>query len=226
MRVLVIEDEVKLADSLRKGLAAEQYSVDLAHDGEDGYRQAINGSFDLLILDLLLPGRDGIHLLKAIRHRGLEFPVLILSAKDGEEDRRRGLDAGADDYMTKPFAMPELLARVRALTAQEKTSDLKKLRLSDLEMNLETHFVRRSGGEIVLTAGEFALLEFFLRQPGKIVSRETLAREVWKESSHQTAMDSVIDIHLARLRRKLDDPYEQKLLHAVRGVGFVLREES
>ena len=225
MRVLIVEDEEKLATSLQRGLASEQYSVSLALTGEDGFRKATTEPFDLLILDVLLPGRDGLQILKELRHRGLQFPVLILSARDGEADRHNGLRAGADDYMTKPFGFPELLARVRALTSDAKPAQESTLQLADLSMDLSKHSASRAGTELSLTTTEFAMLEYFLRRPGKMISRETLAREVWKESVHQSAVDSVIDLHWNRLRKKVDDLHERKLLHAVRGVGFVLREE-
>lgn len=226
MRILVVEDEKKLADSLRKGLTAELYVVTLAYTGEDGFYLASTSTFDLLILDVMLPGRDGFEILSALRQRGLSSPVLVLTSRDGIEDRVRGLDAGADDYLVKPFAFPELLARIRALGRRGKSAESPAMKLADLEMDLTKRCVFRAGREIALTAHEFALLEYLLRQPGRVVSREMLARDVWKEGARHTPLDNVIDVHMARLRRKVDEPFGHKLLHTVRGVGFVLREDS
>jgi len=153
------------------------------------------------------------------------MPVLILTAKDSIEDRVHGLDAGADDYLVKPFAFPEFLARVRALVRRGKTETSSRLKLADLEMDVAAHKVSRGGKDLALTAHEFELLEYLLRQQGRVVSREMLAREVWKETARYTPLDNVIDVHIARLRRKIDEPFDRKLLHTVRGVGFVMRED-
>ena len=226
MRILIVEDEEKMAKALRTGLEAAEFSVSLAHTGEEGFFLASTEAFDLVILDLMLPRRGGMEVLAALRQRSMSVPVLILTSKDTVKDRVRGLDAGADDYMVKPFAFSELLARVRALLRRGKPESGDKLRLGDLEMDAAGRTVCRDGTELTLTAREFDLLEYLLRQQGAVVSREMLARDVWQETARYTPLDNVIDVHIAHLRRKLDEPFKKKLLHTVRGVGFVLREET
>jgi DNA-binding response OmpR family regulator len=226
LRILVVEDEVKVARALREGLQREKYEVVVAPTGEEGFFLVNAEEFDLVILDLMLPGRDGLQVLSTLRKRGLQTPVLILTARDAIEDRVQGLDKGADDYLVKPFAFPELLARVRARLRRGRGEQTPRLKLADLEMELATRKARRGGRELQLTGREFELLEYLLRHKEQIVSREMLARDVWKESARGTPLDNVMDVHINRLRRKVDEPFGSKLIHTVRGVGFVLREES
>jgi len=224
MRILVIEDEQKLGHALREGLQAEQYEVALAHTGEEGFYLAQTETFDLLVLDVMLPGRNGFEILTTLRQHGFKTPVLMLTARDAIEDRVRGLDTGADDYLVKPFAFPELLARVRALCRRGIVPDPSpKLRVADLEVDVVGRTVTRGGEALDLTAREFELLEYLLRHQSHVVSREMLTRDVWKEAGRHSPLDNVIDVHVARLRRKIDDQFEQKLVHTVRGVGFVVR---
>jgi DNA-binding response OmpR family regulator len=226
VRILVVEDEIKLGAALREGLEADFYEVALAQTGEDGFYLINTEAFDLVIMDVMLPGRDGFEILRAVRSRGLKTPVLLLTAKDAIDDRVRGLDLGADDYLVKPFAFPELLARSRALLRRGKTDSPARLKLADLELDISGRIVTRGGRTLDLTAREFELLEFLFRHQGRVVSREMLARDVWKETARQTPLDNVIDVHMARLRRKVDEQFERKLVHTVRGMGFVLREEA
>ena len=226
MRILVVEDEKKVAKALEEGLEAEHYEVAVAHTGEDGFYLISTQAFDMVLLDLMLPGRSGLEILRAMRTRGLKTPVLILTARDAIEDRVQGLDCGADDYLVKPFAFAELLARIRALLRRGKAEPVLRLTCDELEIDMVTRAVTRSGQPLDLTAREFDLLEYLLRNQGRVVSREMLAHEIWKETARHTPLDNVIDVHIARLRRKVDDPFSKKLLHTVRGVGFVLREEA
>jgi two-component system copper resistance phosphate regulon response regulator CusR len=226
VRILIVEDEEKMAKALRTGLEADDFSVNVAHTGEDGFFLASTETYDLVILDLMLPNRDGMEVLAALRQKNVSVPVLILTSRDTVGDRVKGLDAGADDYLVKPFAFSELLARVRALLRRGKQESGDKLRLADLEMDTAGRVVTRGGKELGLTAREFDLLEYMLRQKGRVISREMLARDVWQETARYTPLDNVIDVHVAHLRKKLDDPFRKKLLHTVRGVGFVLREET
>jgi len=226
MNILIIEDEHKVAQALKEGLEHESYSVDVAHTGEDGFFLLNSKQYDLLLLDLMLPGRDGIEILKTVRKKELNLPVLILTARDTVEDRVLGLDSGADDYLIKPFAFPELLARIRVLLKRGREKENIHLQCADLEMNLVKRKVQRSGQNITLTLREFDLLEYLLRHKNQIVSREMLATDVWKETNRATPIDNLIDVHIARLRRKIDDPFKVKLLHTIRGVGFILSGET
>ena len=226
MQVLVVEDEKKVAKALREGLEREKYKVTLAHTGEDGFYLATNQSFDLIILDLMLPGRGGLEILRALREKRCQTPVLILTAKDAVDDRVTGLDAGADDYLVKPFAFPELLARIRALTRRGRTDEVLRLRICDLEIDRVTRRVTRAGDDIQLTAKEYELLEYLALNHGQTVTREMLARDVWETEQRATPLDNVIDVHITRLRHKMDSPYDIKLLRTLRGVGFVLSEEE
>ena len=192
--------------------------------GEGAFFRVNTETFDIILLDLGLPGRDGIEILAALRQRGLKTPVLVLTARDSLTDRVQGLDAGADDYLVKPFAFAELLARLRALVRRGRASESPRLQLGDLHVDLITRKVTRAGTPVELTVREFELLEFLMRHPAQVVSRETLARDVWKETARTTPLDNVIDVHIARLRRKVDFEHQVKLIHTVRGVGFMLRE--
>ena len=226
MRILVIEDERKVAQALREGLEGESYSVEVAHTGEDGFFLATSNQFDLVVLDIMLPGRSGMEVLSAMRRSGVQIPVLLLTARDAIEDRVSGLDAGADDYLVKPFAFPELSARVRALLRRGKPETATNLHLEDLQMDLIGHAVIRGSEPIPLTTKEYEVLEYLLRHQGEAVSREMLARDVWKETARHSTLDNVIDVHMVRIRRKVDEGFSKKLVHTVRGIGFVLKAEN
>ncbi len=224
MRILIVEDEPKVAGALREGLQQEGFEAVVALTGEDGFFRLHDESFDLVILDLMLPGRSGLQILETMRERGLDTPVLVLTARDTVEDRVAGLDTGADDYLTKPFAFAELLARVRALLRRGSAEET-VLRAGELELDRLARTVTRAGAAIDLTHREFELLEVLMRNAGHVVSREMLARDVWKETMRATPLDNVIDVHVARLRRKIDSDGRLRHIHTVRGVGFVLRPE-
>jgi heavy metal response regulator len=222
MRVLIIEDEEKVAEFIRKGLQQEGYAVDIVRDGEEGAYQAENFEYDAVILDLMLPKLPGLEVLKKIRARHLNLPVLILTAKGSVEDKVTGLDHGANDYLVKPFAFAELSARVRALLrrgAQESTT----LRLADLEMNTSTRAVTRGGRKIDLKLKEFSLLEFLLRNARRTVTRTMIIEHVW--DIHFDSVSNVVDVHINSLRNKIDRGFTPALIHTVRGVGYVLTDE-
>lgn len=224
MQILVVEDEQKMASALREGLEADGHAVRVAHTGEEGFYLLSAQPFDLALLDVMLPGHDGFEILSTIRRRGIKTPVLLLTSRDAVEDRVRGLDLGADDYLVKPFAFPELLARIRALTRRGNPLPDERFKLADLELDRARRTVTRSGQAIDLTPREFELLEYFFLNRGRVVSREMLARDIWKETARQTPLDNVIDAQMVRLRKKIDGQFESRLLQTVRGVGFVLRE--
>ena len=226
MHILVVEDETKVARALSEGLAREGYEVTVARTGEEGYYLLDARSFDLVVLDLMLPGRDGMEILATLRSRDRGIPVLILTARDAVEDRVVGLDAGADDYLVKPFAFPELSARIRALLRRGRAEQSSRLQVADLEVDVAARRVTRGGRILELTAREFELLEYLLRNRGRVVSREMLSRDVWKEAGRATPLDNVIDVHIARLRRKVDEAFDVKLIHTVRGVGFTVKEAA
>lgn len=213
-----------MAQAIREGLEADGYSVRVAHTGEEGFYLLNAQPFDLAVLDVMLPGHDGFEILSTVRRRGIKTPVLLLTSRDAIEDRVRGLDSGGDDYLVKPFAFPELLARIRVLLRRGKPALDEQFKLADLEMDHPRHLVTRAGQPVELTPREFELLEYLFLNRGRVVSREMLARDIWKETARQTPLDNVIDAQMVRLRKKIDEPFEPKLLHTVRGVGFVLRE--
>lgn len=224
MRILLAEDEHKVASFIQRGLEAEQYVIDVVHDGEAAVTRALQGEYDLLILDVMLPKRDGLAVLQALRTRKLPLPVLLLTARDTVADKVAGLDSGADDYLTKPFAFEELVARVRALLRRGAPATPVVLKLADLRLDPVTREVTRSGTRIDLTAKEYALLEFFLRRAGQVVSRAVIAHHVWGVDFD--TFTNVIDVYVNYLRKKIDADFEPKLLHTVRGVGYVLKEPS
>lgn len=219
MRILLIEDEPKTADYLHKGLTEHGYVVDVARDGIDGRHLAVEGEYDLIVLDLMLPGVDGYGVLAATR-KTRDTPVLMLTARDKVEDRVRGLESGADDYLVKPFAFSELLARVQALLRRGRTQEPTVYRLADLEVDLIRRKAFRAGQRLELTAKEFALLVLLLRRQGQILSRTTIAEQVWDINFDSDT--NVVEVAIRRLRAKLDDPFPTKLLHTVRGMGYVL----
>jgi two-component system copper resistance phosphate regulon response regulator CusR len=224
VRILVVEDEQKVANALREGLEGERYDVVVERTGESAFFRLTTEAFDLILLDLGLPGRDGLHILTTLREKSVKTPVLVLTARDTLHDRVAGLDSGADDYLVKPFAFTELLARIRALLRRNRASESLRLMVGDLTMDLITRKVMRGGHAVELTVREFELLEYLMRYEGQVVSRETLARDVWKETARTTPLDNVIDVHIARLRRKVDVERPVRLIHTIRGVGFMLRE--
>lgn len=223
MKILLIEDEPKTAGYLRKGLTEEGFIVDIAPDGDQGLHAAVSIGFDLIILDVMLPGRDGWQVLTEIRRARQQLPVLLLTARDAVPDRVKGFELGADDYLVKPFAFSELLARIRSLLRRAPIRQLEVLRVGDLELDLLRHRTTRGGQRIDLTAKEFQLLSLFARRAGEILSRTVIAESVWDMNFDSDT--NVVDVHVRRLRAKVDDPFEHKLIRTVRGAGYVLEAE-
>ncbi|MCL4199424.1 MAG: response regulator transcription factor [Phycisphaerales bacterium] len=223
-RILVVEDEPTVRRSLERGLAAEGYTVVSAGTGEDGFFRVTTERYDAVVLDIMLPGRSGLEVLAGIRLKVADIPVLLLTARDAVEDRVNGLDAGADDYLVKPFAFDELLARLRVMLRRGRAVAT-KLACADLEIDLLARRATRADRTLHLTVREFDLLEFLLRHVGSVVSRDMLARYVWKETGRITPLDNVIDATVARLRKKVDEPFTRPLIHTVRGIGFRLSGE-
>jgi len=223
MRILVVEDEKKVADFIKKGLEEEHYAVDTAYDGETGLYLAEVNDYDLVVLDLMIPKIDGWEVLSRIRGKKDNVPILILTAKDGVEDIVRGLDSGCDDYLTKPFAFAEFLARVRALLRREKVEKEPVLQVGDLTLSLVTHRVTRGEKEIELTSKEYALLEYMMRNPDKVLTRAMISEHVW--DYHFDSMTNVIDVYVNYLRKKIDKDFDTKLIHTIRGVGYMIRGE-
>ena len=221
MRVLVIEDEQKMADLIKRGLEEEGIEVETAYDGDAGFESGKSENIDLIILDLALPGRNGLDMAREWRQMGIKTPILIVTAMDSTEAKVKGLDTGANDYITNPFAFAELLARIRALQRRTAAEDTTRLQLGDLTLNLINRRAMRAGNEVQLTNKEFALLEFFMRHPDEILSREVLSEKVWEETFD--TLTNVIDVYINYLRNKIDRQYEPKLIHTVRGVGYMLK---
>jgi len=223
MRILVIEDEEKVASFIKRGLEEERYAVDLATDGADGLALAELAPYDVIVLDLMLPGMDGFQILKHLRSEGVATPVLILTARDAVDDKIRGLDLGADDYLTKPFAFAELLARVRALLRRGQPQASPVLTVADLTLDPAARKVTRGDQRIELTAKEYALLEYLMRHRGRVLTRTMISEHVWDQTFD--SYTNVIDVYVNYLRKKVDQGFEPKLIHTVRGVGYTLREE-
>lgn len=224
MRILVIEDEKKIADFIKRGLKEEGYAIDIAHDGEKGLFLAKTNDYDLILLDLMLPKIDGITLCKQLKADKIAAPVIMLTAKDTVKDKVSGLDAGADDYLTKPFAFEELLARVRAILRKKQPHAVNRLKAGDLELDLFTHKVTRAGKEITLTAKEYSLLEYLMRNGGKVVTRTMISEHVW-DIDFDT-FTNVIDVYINYLRNKIDSGYDHKLIQTIRGRGYMLKESD
>jgi DNA-binding response OmpR family regulator len=224
MKVLIVDDEQKLNTTLREGLEGEGYSAVSAFSAEEAERVLHKEGFDLLLLDIMLPGKSGIALLRKVRSEGHKMPILLLTALDSVEDRVLGLDAGADDYLIKPFAFAELLARIRALLRRTDVPPANVLEYAGLHLDFAARCAQRDTVTLDLTSREFDLLEYLMINRGQVVSREMLARDVWRETSRYTTLDNVIDVQITRLRKKVDGPFELPVIHTVRGIGFILRE--
>ena len=224
MRVLVVEDEPGIAQFIRQGLSEAGYAVDIARDGQEGLDYAFVAAYDVLVLDILLPKLDGLDVLRALRARGVKTPVLLLTAKDTVEDRVRGLDVGADDYLVKPFAFPELVARLRALLRRPPLQMDPVLRFGDLEMDTARREVRRSGRLIELSPREFTLLEYLMRHPRHVLTRTQIAEHVWNFDFFSDS--NVVDVYIGYLRRKIDRGFDRPLLQTVRGVGYRLSDAT
>jgi heavy metal response regulator len=225
MRILLVEDEKGIARFVKKGLLEHAFEVDLASEGEEGLSLALQRSHDLIILDILLPKMDGLEILTRLRAAAIQTPVIFLTAKDSEEDIVRGLNAGADDYLTKPFSFNELLARVHALLRRGKiVSPATRLQIADLILEVDGHRVFRGKEKIDLTPKEYALLEFFMRHPGEIITRTMINEKVW--DYHFDTFTNIVEVHVSHLRNKIDKDFEPKLLHTVKGVGYVLEERG
>lgn len=224
MRVLFVEDDRSIVHFVKKGLKESYFAVDVAYDGEEGLYLALNERYDVLILDIMLPKIDGIEILKSTRKRGIDTPVLFLTAKDAEGDIIDGLNLGADDYMVKPFSINELLARVRAILRRSRPGRVSELNVADLTMNIVTHKVFRSGKRIDLTPKEYALLEYLMWNEGEILTRTMISETVW--DYHFDSLTNVIDVHVYHLRNKIDKGFEPKLIHTIKGVGYVLERRD
>lgn len=223
MRILVIEDEDKVASFIKRGLEEERYAVDVAPDGDEGLALAELAPYDVIVLDLMLPGMDGFQILKRLRDDGVATPVLVLTARNAVDDKIRGLDLGADDYLTKPFAFAELLARVRALLRRGQPQASPILKIADLTLDPAARRVTRAEQRIELTAKEYALLEYLMRHNGRVLTRTMISEHVWDQTFD--SYTNVIDVYVNYLRKKVDQGFEPKLIHTVRGVGYTLRVE-
>lgn len=224
MRILLVEDEKKLADMIARGLKAERWAVDVAHDGEGGWQMANMYEYDLAILDLMLPGLSGTEILRRIRRKDSNIPILILTARDATDEKVQNFEAGADDYLTKPFAFAELLVRAKALLRRGPVNRSSVLRVGDLEVDRLSKQVRRGGKRIDLTAKEYSLLEYFATNPGRVFSRTMIIEHVWDQSFE--GLTNIVDVYVRHLRAKVDDAFSTKLIRTVRGMGYCLSDEA
>ncbi len=224
MRILIVEDDAKTSAYLQKGLVEEGFAVDVSDGGEDGLRIALATDYDLIILDVMLPMRDGWSVLAALRKAGKQTPVLFLTAHDSVQDRVKGLELGADDYLVKPFAFSELLARIRSILRRGPGRQVEVIHIGDLEIDLVRHRASRAGKRLGLTPKEFSLLSLLVRRQGEVLTRTLIAEQVWDMNFDSET--NVVDVHVRRLRSKVDDPFEKKLVHTIRGVGYVLEDRA
>jgi len=226
MKVLIIEDDIKLSNVLVQGLKEQGMSVEMSRDGLAGLEQAMSKAFDAIVLDVMLPGRNGFEILRTLRESGSSTPVLMLTARTSVEDRVKGLDLGADDYLPKPFAFKELLARLRAITRRPQVEPQNTLRVADLELDLRTNEVQRDGQPIELSTREFALLEFMMRRRDTVLTRAMILDQVWDSDYDPVGTSNVVEVYVNYLRKKIDQPFASKLIHTVRGAGYILREKE
>jgi heavy metal response regulator len=224
MRILIIEDEKKVASFIKKGLEEEYFVADIAGDGKEGLKLATTEEYDIIIMDIMLPYMDGITLLKEVRKREISTPVLMLTVNDSVKDKVEGLDAGADDYLTKPFAFEELIARLRALLRRNENSKTSKLIVGDLVLDLQSHRVFRNNQEIILTPKEYSILEYLMRNSKKVISRTKLIEHVY--DYHFDTETNIIDVYINKVRSKIDNNFEKPLIHTIRGIGYVLKDDD
>jgi len=224
MRILLVEDDQKLAGYLQKGLTEEQYAVDVYHDGVNGRYWATEVEYDLIILDIMLPGKDGMTVCQELRQKGILTPIIMLTAKDTVEDKIKGLDLGADDYLAKPFSFDELLARIRALLRRSQNYKAQTVQVADLELDPASHTVTRAGQEITLTGKEYALLEYLMRNKGRIVTETNIIDHVWDMQAEP--FTNVVSVYIHYLRNKVDKGFGKKLIHTVRTIGYVMRDDA
>ncbi len=222
MKILLVEDEKKVASFIKRGLEEEHFTVDVAYDGESGEFMALTSEYDLIILDILLPKKNGFEVLKSLRANGIQTPILILIAKGSIDDKVEGLNSGADDYLTKPFAFAELIARIRSLLRRTSSEKSNIIKVADLELDTVKHIAKRGEKIIELTAREYSLLEYFMRNKGRVLTRTMIAEHIW--DYHFDTSSNIIDVYVRRLRKKIDEGFPKKLIHTIRGVGYIIKE--
>jgi len=222
MKILLVEDEKKVASFIKRGLEEEHFTVDVAYDGESGEFMALTSEYDLIILDILLPKKNGFEVLKSLRANGIQTPILILTAKGSIDDKFEGLNSGADDYLTKPFAFAELIARIRSLLRRTSSEKSNIIKVADLELDTVKHIAKRGEKIIELTAREYSLLEYFMRNKGRVLTRTMIAEHIW--DYHFDTGSNIIDVYVRRLRKKIDEGFPKKLIHTIRGVGYIIKE--